>query len=216
MLRRIRPEGVIEQTVAGVLAAVLVAGGTVVGSRLLTKDNNAAQTVAPPQVSTTTSTMQSTTTTTRVPPSQIVSSERIGSYAVESDGSSQGAEKAFGQPNRRTRTANECTISWESLGLDIAFYNLGGLDPCANGRFCSARIHGTSWATNNGLQVGEPVRRLWELYGQNEIPASGATRRWLLEPGTAPCGRDSRGGLEAESAGASVIAFRVTYLAGGD
>ncbi len=55
------------------------------------------------------------------------------------------------------------------------------------------------------------------LYPEAEyVEEPGLVRRYVIEPATAPCGFDSKGGLEAWTGGGRVFALRVTYLAGGD
>jgi hypothetical protein len=105
-------------------------------------------------------------------------------------------------------------MSWDQLGLEILFYNLGANDPCF-GRFCSATITGRQWATSRGLQVGESVRRLWELYPKAKQRPDGALVYYGLEPGTYRCGRDAVGG-QAVTAGGRIGSFTVTFAAGGD
>jgi hypothetical protein len=41
-------------------------------------------------------------------------------------------------------------------------------------------------------------------------------RRYVIEPATAPCGLDTKGGLEAWTGSDKVFALRVSFLAGGD
>jgi hypothetical protein len=150
-------------------------------------------------------------------PSQLVSSARIGLFKVEESGRAEDAFLAYGDPSSRQQTdKTSCRMAWRQLGLEISFYNLGANDPCFEGRFCSATITGRQWATSRGLQVGESVRRLWELYPEAKQRPDGALVYYGLEPGTYPCGRDAVGGLEAVTAGGLIGSFTVTFAAGGD
>ena len=150
-------------------------------------------------------------------PSQLVSSSRIGLFKVEESGRVEDASVAFGEPSSREAESKiSCRVTWQPLGLDILFYNLGARDPCFEGHFCRASITGRQWATTRGLQAGESVRRLWELYPDaKQLKRPGAAIDYVLEPGTYPCGPDS-GGLEAVTGGGRIGSFTVTFAAGGD
>jgi len=151
------------------------------------------------------------------PQSRLVSSERVGLYQVEVDGSSSGATDALGQPEDSERSGTTCTMAWDGEEVLMELSNLGGEDPCVYGRFCSAHITGRDWATTKGLQIGEPVRRMMTLYPRAErVKESGEIIRYVLEPGTAPCGQDAEGGLEAWTSVGKVFALRVSFHAGGD
>ena len=151
------------------------------------------------------------------PPSRLISSERIGHYQVEADGSLDGAMVALGSPTDMRATGDTCTVSWTAEGVEMRFYTHGGQDPCMYGQFCSASLYGGDWATTKGLQRAESVRRMWKLYPEAEkVEEPGEVTRWVLERGTALCGRDARGGLEALTASGKVVAFWVSFLAGGD
>jgi hypothetical protein len=160
-----------------------------------------------------------TTTTPRPPPvrpSRLVTSEKVGLYNVELDGSAQGAINVHGQPRRRKPDGDACVMRWRG-GLEIDFYNLGGQDPCIYGRFCWAHITGAEWATSKGLRVGDRTRRMFKLYPDAEyVEEPGLVRRYVIEPATAPCGFDTKGGLEAWTGSGKVFALRVSFLSGGD
>jgi hypothetical protein len=152
-------------------------------------------------------------------PSQVVSSARIGLFKVEESGRAEDAFLAYGDPSSRQQLdKTSCRMAWQQLGLEISFYNLGARDPCFEGRFCSATITGRQWATSRGLQVGESVRRLWELYPEAKQLGrqDGALVYYVLEPGTYSCGRDAVGGLQAVTAGGRIGSFTVSFAAGGD
>lgn len=151
-------------------------------------------------------------------PSQLVSSQRIGLFKVEESGRAQDAFLAYGDPDSKEPESKiSCRLTWRQIGLQILFYTLGGGDPCFDGHFCSATITGRQWATTRGLQVGESVRRMWELYPEaKQLRRPGALVYHVLERGTYPCGPDAEGGLEAVSAGSRIGQFNVTFAAGGD
>jgi hypothetical protein len=160
-----------------------------------------------------------TETTRRPPPvrpARLVTSEKVGLYNVELDGSAQGAINVHGQPRDQKRQEDACIMKWRG-GLEIDFYNLGGQDPCVYGRFCWAHLTGSEWATSKGLRVRDRAQRMFRLYPDAEyVEEPGLVRRYVIEPATAPCGFDSNGGLEAWTGGGRIIALRVSYLAGGD
>jgi hypothetical protein len=149
------------------------------------------------------------------PPSRLVSSERIGLYHVEENGTSEGALNALGQPSKRERPAGTCVMTWNQEQLTMNFGNLAGANPCRYGSFCDATI-GRGWATTKGLEVGESVRRLRELYPRAMRLHSGASDVYVLEEGTQLCGRDVKGGLEAWAGSGNVYALHVSFMAGGD
>jgi hypothetical protein len=151
-------------------------------------------------------------------PSYLLSAIRIGDYKVHSDGSSEGANAAFGDPSDIAPGRGDCTMTWKDYGIRIVFYNLGGFDPCKRGRFCRAHISEQNWRTTAGLQIGESVRRLQKLYPTAQEFPSGGTTFWALEPPkVSACGRDARqGGLNAVARDGKIVAFTVSSLEGGD
>jgi hypothetical protein len=160
------------------------------------------------------------TDTTRPPPqvrpARLVTSEKVGLYNVELDGSSQGAINVHGQPRSRKHEDDVCKMNWRG-GLEIDFYNLGGQDPCVYGRFCRAHVTGSEWATSKGLRVGDRTRRMFRLYPEAElVEEPGLVRRYVIEPATSPCGINAKGGLEAWTGSGKVFALRISFLAGGD
>jgi hypothetical protein len=151
-----------------------------------------------------------------VPRSRLVSSERVGLFNVELDGSAQGAVKVLGAPKRTEPDGNACVAEWPREGVEMHLYDLGGGDPCFDGSFCYAEITGPEWATRKGLKARDRTRRMLALYPDAEyIPEAGLVRRYVLQPPTAPCG-PAKGGLEALTASGRVFALRVSFLAGGD
>jgi len=155
------------------------------------------------------------TATATVAPARLVSAQQIGLFEVEANGSAEGARDAFGQPTTTTGKGPQCTLDWRPLGVSIQVINLGAVDSCIYGRFCSASIDGRDWATSKGLMVGESVRRLWELYPRARELPDGAIVRYVLERGAAPCG-DAEGGLEAWASGGRVRQLHVSFRAAGD
>jgi hypothetical protein len=159
---------------------------------------------------------EKTRRTPAVRPARLVTSEKVGLYNVELDGSSQGAINVHGQPRSRKVEDDVCVMKWRG-GLEIDFYNLGAQDPCVYGRFCWAHITGSEWATSKGLRVGDRTRRMFQLYPEaDHVEEPGLVRRYVIEPATAPCGFDSKVGLEAWTGSGKVFALRVSFLAGGD
>jgi hypothetical protein len=158
-----------------------------------------------------------TATAVPFPPSRQVSQEKIGLFNVESDGTPEGAQVAFGPPTTQESERLSCTMAWEGEGVEVRFYDLGGGDPCVDGDFCSATVSGRDWATTKGLQVGESGRRIAELYPEaKEIREPGVVIRWVLEKAVSPCGVDDPGGLEAHTGGGRIFSFEVSYAKGGD
>jgi hypothetical protein len=152
----------------------------------------------------------------KVPRARLVSSERVGLYNVELDGSAQGAINIFGPPSRQEPNDLACVLEWAREGVKADFYNLGGEDPCLYGRFCWAEVTGSKWATATGLKVRDRTRRMLDLYPKAKyVPEQGIVRRYVLEPPTSPCGT-AEGGLEALTASGRVYALRVAFAAGGD
>jgi hypothetical protein len=177
------------------------------------------------------------------PPIEVtVSSEAIGRFRVEDDGTLQRAVEIFGEPTRRELTGHSseaCRVDWEKSDLTMVFYDLSGGGACdpRYGDFCEARISGQRWRTRNGLKVGDSLRRLWELYpDSSEYPDDGIGRIFVLEEAVAPCGgfegtnEDLEanqqgqpapepvvvGGLEAWVSSGRIQQFKVSFAAGGD
>ncbi|MGH2990448.1 MAG: hypothetical protein ACRDMA_11400 [Solirubrobacterales bacterium] len=70
-------------------------------------------------------------------------------------GSLPAAIELFGAPSAYSSQGEVCPVSWEDLGLEIDFANLGGLDPCGpEGRVGAARVVGLE-ATQAGWQTQE-------------------------------------------------------------
>jgi hypothetical protein len=75
---------------------------------------------------------------------------KLGRFAVQRDGTLQGAIEAFGDPatlRRHPRYRVTCYAGWPDIGLRITFYNLGGENPCTPqwGYFSLVEITGEDW-----------------------------------------------------------------------
>lgn len=146
---------------------------------------------------------------------------KLGDYAVKTNGTLDGAIRAFGEPTSikrgryRGRPTNECVVRWTDIGLRIHFYNLGGQDACARqyGYFGQALITGKQWRTSKGLRIGEPSRRLYALYAPRRFTGPWA---WLVTRYTRIGVNGHYAGLEGKILNGWVVAFRVRYAAGGD
>jgi hypothetical protein len=156
-------------------------------------------------------------------PSFVIHSDtRIGTYAVQADGSLAGVIRAFGEPARLRRTVEGCSGVWPTYGLTVDVYNLGGKDPCTPryGRFDKAVMHGSLWRTAVGLRIGmsnAAVRRYYPRAtfhrGMRHYWPSGW---WLVRRVAIAGGPFAYPGLLAETRGGKVVAFQVRYPAGGD
>lgn len=85
-------------------------------------------------------------------------------------GSLPDAIELFGPPSAYSAQGEVCPVSWEDLGLEVDFANLGGLDPCGpEGRVGSARVVGleatqAGWQTQDGATIDITEDELRELY----------------------------------------------------
>ena len=150
-----------------------------------------------------------------VPPRDLVTSQRVGLYQVEANGTLDGARETFGLPDEERRYGNACALAWEEVGVQITFTNNSGRSPCDSGDFCEAHMWQGDWTTSRGLQVGESVRRLWRLYPQARVaPEAGEIQRYVLERGPTACGRSAKAGLAADTSGGKIMSFKVSFLAG--
>jgi len=141
----------------------------------------------------------------------------IGSYAVKVDGTLLGAQRAFGRATL-LKGRYGCTGRWPALGLRIDFYNLGGHDPCTPqyGYFSSAVMTGERWRTARGLAIGDASRKLFSLYSNAPNFRQRGQWFWLLTRYTRIGDGGYYPGLEAKVVNGIVVAFRVSYAAGGD
>ena len=147
---------------------------------------------------------------------------KMGSFAVKSDGTLRGAIETFGQPSRKTRNGEVCTVRWTRHGLKIVFYNLGGHNPCrpSFGFFSNARAKGSAWDTNRGLQIGDRRRRLKNLYPNASFHKANGnlwpSGWWLLKRHSQIGTGGSYPGLLAHMKDRRVQSFQVRFPAGGD
>jgi hypothetical protein len=140
---------------------------------------------------------------------------QIGRFLVHRDGTLDGAIRAFGKPTSLRRGRYQDWVArWRPIGLRIAFYNLGGRNPCLRqyGYFSNATMVGRHWITAKGLRIGDPARKLYVMYSPRRFTGSWA---WLLTR-TYPAYDSSYPGLTAKIHRGWVTAFRVRYPAGGD
>ena len=91
----------------------------------------------------------------------------IGAFKPERDPTLGAAVAALGPPSStRAEGQVSCRLGWRSIGLRIAFVNLGGGSACdpALGRAQSASAFGRVWRTSRGLKVRSTTRKLRRLY----------------------------------------------------
>jgi len=105
--------------------------------------------------------------------------ETLAGFGLQ-EGSLPDALELFGPPSSYTPQDELCPASWEDLGLEIDFANLGGLDPCGlDGRVASVRVEGleakqAGWQTQEGATVDMTEEELRVLYPEMQ-PAEQAT-----------------------------------------
>ncbi len=155
-------------------------------------------------------------------PLVIVSDTTIAGFRVKPNGRLAGAVAALGTPTSKRRIFSHgegCLVRWRNLGARMVFYNLGGQNPCLPrfGYFSDATMVGTRWRTAKGLSIRDPVRRLRSLYPRARYQRRGPYRGWWLVSRRAPFGDGGTyPGLLARTRDQRVVAFIVTYPAGGD
>ena len=149
-------------------------------------------------------------------PTVIHGDYRIGNFAVKRDGSLGGLVDAFGRPTTLRRTGSVgCVAKWRPLRMEVRLYNLGGRNPCSRtgGRFGRATLVGRVWRTSKGLEIGDAVARVRRVYPR--ATENGAW--WWLVTRRTPFGAAGRyPGLAAKVTRGRVVAFQVSYPAGGD
>jgi hypothetical protein len=148
--------------------------------------------------------------------------ERIGTFAVKTDGTFRGAIRAFGTPSGSYGSGETCTAIWRQYGLTIFFYNLGGQDACVPkyGYFSKAIMAKGIWRTASGLRVGMPTRAI-RRYHPNATFHRGIRYAWpsgwWLVTRTSYFGDGGQyPGLLADTRRGRVFALQVRYPAGGD
>ena len=139
---------------------------------------------------------------------------KLGPYAIRADGTLAGAIEAFGAPSsiRRGRRYDRtsCSLEWRGLGLRISFSHFGGQNPCRSGFFSQALVTGALWRTAKGLRIGDSYHRMATLYRrQFATPWAWLVKRY------SPIATVHYG-LQAKTVNDRVVAFRVSYAAGGD
>jgi len=148
---------------------------------------------------------------------------RIGTYAVQRDGTLAGAIRAFGSPDTKTpRYSEGCLATWQSYGLTILFYNLGGQNPCLprSGYFSRAIMRGTRWQTASSLRIGMLATRVRQFYARatwhHGLPGYWPTGWWLITRWSRIGGGNTRPGLLAETRNRRIVSLQVRFPAGGD
>ncbi len=89
----------------------------------------------------------------------------IGGFAIARDGSLKGEIDAFGAPSsRQVFGYDTCMVAWSKYGIQSEFaHNFG--DPCdSRGCHSETTISQRQWRTDKGLHVGDPLKRLRQLY----------------------------------------------------
>jgi hypothetical protein len=146
---------------------------------------------------------------------------KIGTFAVQTDGSLAGAIRAFGAPRLR-RSGEACTATWAAYGLTVSFYNLGGQNPCTPryGRFSRAITHGPRWRTDKGLRVGLPSSVVRKYYPRAAFHRGlrfyWPSGWWLVTRPERFGGTGTYPGLLAVTGNRTVVSFQVRFPAGGD
>jgi hypothetical protein len=146
---------------------------------------------------------------------------KIGTFAVQTDGSLAGTIRAFGAPRLR-RTGEACAATWPAYGLTMSFYNLGGQNPCTPryGRFSRAITHGTRWRTDRGLRIGMPSSVVRKYYPRatfhRGLRLYWPSGWWLVTRPERFGGTRTYPGLLAETANRTLVSFQVRFPAGGD
>lgn len=96
------------------------------------------------------------------------------------DGKVQKAIAVFGQPaTRESPRYDQCRLTWPSHGVTMwSYYTNATRDPCGpEGRHASTTVTDRRWRTSAGLKIGDPLRRLRQLYPRARKDAPG---RWRL------------------------------------
>lgn len=94
----------------------------------------------------------------------IVRDVSIGGFAR--DATVKRALVVFGKPSARNAIYDSCTLVWRPLGLTMkTYYSQGALDPCGpSGRHISTTATDQRWRTSAGLRIGDPARKISQLY----------------------------------------------------
>ena len=148
--------------------------------------------------------------------STVVSATSIGSHDIHSLGMSE-AIAAFGPPESKTGARGVCTLRWESQGIVILFAATTGAT-CRPDQsfFCSATLTTHRWRTQQGLHVGDSLRRLRSIYP--DVPRTGPAgieQTWILDQGELPCpfaDPSPAAGLRAVTIGDYVDHLEIDYF----
>lgn len=123
------------------------------------------------------------------------------------DGKVQKAIAVFGQPQTRDNYAyDRCRLTWPSFGVTMeTYYTNATLDPCGpSARHWSTTVSDRRWRTSAGLRIGDPLRKLRQLYPRARKDAPG---RWRLT--TRMFAGVPFPGLEARIVNGRVLSFTV-------
>lgn len=152
--------------------------------------------------------------------STVVTAGSIGKYDVRSFGI-DAAIAAFGTPESRTGERGNCRLGWESKGIEIVFVATTGATCVSNqSAFCTARLTTHRWETQEGLHVGDSLRRLRSIYP--DAPRAGGAgfeQTWILDQGELPCPvaeTRSAAGLRAVTIGDNVDHLEIDYFGVGE
>lgn len=76
------------------------------------------------------------------------------------------ALQLFGRATTVEPIYDSCTLVWRSLGLTMrSYYSQGALPPCGpSALHVSTTATDRRWRTSAGLRIGDPVRKLAQLY----------------------------------------------------
>jgi hypothetical protein len=144
------------------------------------------------------------------PPNFVIGPDQLGSLRLSAQTSPSTVTDAFGASLGTVRAYGEfCARKW-GFGLTITFANFVGQDPCGSdqgpdtSRLLSATMRGRRWRTPRGLQIGNEIARIHQLYPQAQRHGSSY---WLLAK------RSQYGNMEASLAaivwGGHIHAFAV-------
>lgn len=103
----------------------------------------------------------------------------IGGFNLSRDATLKGAIDAYGTPTSREPFEGQaCIVVWSDFGIWTNFSHVVSTTPC-DGRGCHSetRLTNKKWKTDKGLHVGDPLRRLRQLYPRAKPYILG---RWTL------------------------------------
>jgi len=88
----------------------------------------------------------------------------IGGFTLTRDGTLKGAIDAFGSPSNRQGGYDTCTVTWINYGIQSEFAGSFGVPCDSRGRHSETTISQRQWRTDKGLRIGDPLKRLRQLY----------------------------------------------------